>query len=416
MNFKLKKTLYVFIFMCMTVLFSRCQTDEIESNYENPDVTNTKSWFENNNINLEVIKYTKIIDWNNAILIDEHGRKAIEVPLILMENTLTNVVKDKDYKTNMRLLFIEDKEQNYQVFVINYTTKNKSYNNKEFNLYKTGTEYSGYITVQNAENKIVYSGKYENGEQLSLHNYGQAQNTNNRYVCRYYITVGPHTTCNSWSWYPDNVQVGLPPGYMPGISGPIWSSNILINTPDQAKKILNRQDYLKNFNLSMGGTLHVYVDQPISNSSVAYSGMVNPDVGHTFIAIEQDQIVRVIGFYPSNGVNPFTSPSASPSYLNDSAHPYDVKIFKALSSSQLSNVISNIINYNIQYDLNTNNCSDFAQQIASSGGLQLPNTNGSWPGGGGTNPGNLGQDIRNMSLSSGATVKTTGGIALTNSN
>lgn len=80
----------------------------------------------------------------------------------------------------------------------------------------------------------------------------------------------------------------------------------------------------------------------------------------------------------------------------------------------MGSVISGIINYGSQYNLNTNNCSDFAQQIASLGGLSLPNTNGSWPGGSGTNPGNLGQDVRAMPVPAGGSKNTTGGKALSN--
>ncbi|MCL1658564.1 MULTISPECIES: hypothetical protein [Elizabethkingia] len=33
-------------------------------------------------------------------------------------------------------------------------------------------------------------------------------------------------------------------------------------------------------------------------------------------------------------------------------------------------------------------------------GISLPKTSGNWPGGGGSNPGNLGQDLRNLNNSS----------------
>lgn len=417
---KLKNKIYIFAFISFGILFTRCQTEEIQSINENiATTTNAEKWFKNNNLNLEVLKYTKNVNWDNAIIINTDGRKAVEVPIILINNTSTNVTEDKDYKTNMRLLFIEDKDEVYKVFNINYTTKNADFdnNNKQFNLYETGSEYSGYITIQNSKNKVVYSGKYENGIQSSLHKYDEGENKTKRMVCSYYVTVGNITNCSSWTWYPDYGPGDLPYGYMPGISGPmhIWSRNTILNLPQNSLKILNRTEYLKSFNLSKGGLLHIYVDQPIKNGSATYSGTIlDPNVGHTFIALEQDGHVRVLGFYPTDGVNPFTSPSALPAYINDSAHPYDVKISFPMSSTQLSNVISNINGYSTLYNLNTNNCTDFAQQISSAGGLNLPNTNGSWPGGGGSNPGNLGQDIRNMQLPSNAVRNTTGGIALSN--
>ena len=58
------------------------------------------------------------------------------------------------------------------------------------------------------------------------------------------------------------------------------------------------------------------------------------------------------------------------------------------------------------YDLNSNNCSSFAIRALRSAGINLPFTMGTWPNGGGYNPGDLGEDIRSMSLSAGMTKST----------
>lgn len=66
----------------------------------------------------------------------------------------------------------------------------------------------------------------------------------------------------------------------------------------------------------------------------------------------------------------------------------------------------------VLYNLNSYNCTDFAIAVASKGGLSLPATTRqeNLMGGllkfNGRNPGDLGQDIRNMSLQSGATRNT----------
>jgi hypothetical protein len=49
------------------------------------------------------------------------------------------------------------------------------------------------------------------------------------------------------------------------------------------------------------------------------------------------------------------------------------------------------------YDLNTHNCVDAAIQAAAACGISLPDTYQAWPlGGGGSNPGDFGEDLRGM--------------------
>ncbi len=67
------------------------------------------------------------------------------------------------------------------------------------------------------------------------------------------------------------------------------------------------------------------------------------------------------------------------------------------------------------HNLNTYNCSDFGLDIMESVGLSLPNTAGVWPGGGGRNPGDLGEDIRALTPPSNVSITTTFGNAFSNS-
>lgn len=164
--------------------------------------------------------------------------------------------------------------------------------------------------------------------------------------------------------------------------------------------ISNLNDYLKCFNLSLGATFTIYVDQPTANSSDSWSGSPNdPDVGHTFIAIQQGDIRRVFGYYPRTNVNPVTSPSDPSAFGNDQGHVFDVAVRIPINASQLQTIIKNSINASTStYNLNTFNCTDFAIKMGNFAGLNLPNSYGTWPGGGGSNPGQLGQNIRAMAL------------------
>ncbi|WP_298556222.1 hypothetical protein [uncultured Algibacter sp.] len=203
------------------------------------------------------------------------------------------------------------------------------------------------------------------------------------------------------------------------ISGESWS-NLFPETLSNPK-ITDIVDYLKCFDLTKNATLKIYVDQPKANSSNTYRFTFNPfdpiDVGHTFISINQSGITRTMGYYPTPGtIDPTNGANSSTAILrNDGNHEYDVSLTTDITPSQLSSLHNKITNFNSTYDLNTYNCTDFGISIGNSIGLNLPDTSGTWDyGGNGSNPGNLGQDIRNMSLGSGVTKTTRNGNAPAN--
>jgi hypothetical protein len=194
---KLKVAISLFIF-----LFSMsCQNEELQIDVTSSPVANAKKWLEINKPKLQALDYTETIDWKNAIVTDGNAGKIVEVPLILMANTVTNIGEDGSYKTYMRLLFLEDKDKTYEVQCIIITTKDLAFDNtnKEFHINKFNPDYSGYLTLQNSENKILYSGKYEKGKKVS--NPGRTKETS-KWVCSYTITVGTVSTCK-WDWVMD---------------------------------------------------------------------------------------------------------------------------------------------------------------------------------------------------------------------
>lgn len=85
-----------------------------------------------------------------------------------------------------------------------------------------------------------------------------------------------------------------------------------------------------------------------------------------------------------------------------------------ISSSKLQSVVSYIKNYPTTYNLNSYNCTDFGMSVSKLAGLSIPSAHGSWPGGSGDNPGQLGQNIRHIPLPATATRITTTGTAASN--
>lgn len=192
--------------------------------------------------------------------------------------------------------------------------------------------------------------------------------------------------------------------------------------------IANIADYLKCFS-NYGGSDHTYqvmicVDQPEPGTRAAWiptpggpagsSAVGNlVDVGHTFLVLSEifsdHSVVRNVGFYPQSNIYP-TSPSAQGQLNNDAGHPYNISLTMTVDNGQFFNILNFIgqgNNPGYLYNLNTNNCTSFDLHALASGGIILPSTAGSWPGGGfGNDPGDLGEDIRAMPLSSNMTRNT----------
>lgn len=208
---------------------------------------------------------------------------------------------------------------------------------------------------------------------------------------------------------------GTDAGGSTGGGSDTWDSSVVLFDDIVAPEITDIEDYLKCFDIAQSATMSLYVDQPKSNHSDTWSGVFwSPNVGHTFIGITQGGVTRIIGYYPSDSVSP-ADPSEASSLHDNSGDSFDVSITVNLTPQQLSSVLNAIKNYNPNYNLNTFNCTDFGLTLFNDLGFNIPDTTGSWPGGGGSNPGNLGQDLRNWQLPSGATRNSTGGNAPSNS-
>jgi hypothetical protein len=143
------------------------------------------------------------------------------------------------------------------------------------------------------------------------------------------------------------------------------------------------------------------------NGATGSSAGANPaNVGHTFLIFSQNTgggiVTRNVGFYPSTSVSP-TSPSSQGQLNDDEGHNYDISLTVAVSNSQFFNMLNFIASGNgagYMYNLNTNNCTTFALNTLSKGDIILPRTTGSWVDGSGNDPGDLGEDIRSVNLSS----------------
>jgi hypothetical protein len=178
-----------------------------------------------------------------------------------------------------------------------------------------------------------------------------------------------------------------------------WKDDIVILALPPGKKISDIKKFLKCIDVNKNAVVTIYVDQPKDNSSDTWSGStLDPEVGHTFVSVQQGAITRTLGFYPNNAVNPITSPQTSSTLTEDEGHKYSVSISIPVQPAQLQQVLNASLNYNGTYNLNSYNCTDFGLAMAKAAGLNSTSRTGNWPGGGGHNPGGLGQDIRSKAF------------------
>jgi hypothetical protein len=181
---------------------------------------------------------------------------------------------------------------------------------------------------------------------------------------------------------------------------------------------------------NVGGTDHTYtvtvcVDQPdpgtrtpwttSGNGSSGSSASGNPVyAGHTFLILTETYggttITRNVGFYPAGNVNP-TSPSSQGSLNDDETDGYNISGSFTIDNAQFFNILNFVSqgnNTGYLYNLNTNNCTTFAINAVAQAGITLPQTIGTWLGGAGDDPGDLGQDLRSANIP-GMTLNLSGG-------
>ncbi|MCS3533062.1 DUF6443 domain-containing protein [Chryseobacterium sp. JUb7] len=147
----------------------------------------------------------------------------------------------------------------------------------------------------------------------------------------------------------------------------------------------------------------IHVDQPGKGGDRdTYEINKGTDPGHSFITLSRENTdgttdVKTFGFYPyPPSVNPLAS-EADGKVKDNYGHEKEVVQSWLINENKFNNVLDFVESKkNTKYDLNTNNCTDFVINAAGSAGINLPKTKGTWPNGGGSNPGDLGQDMRDQ--------------------
>jgi len=165
----------------------------------------------------------------------------------------------------------------------------------------------------------------------------------------------------------------------------------------------------------------IYVDQPGAGGdrdTWEYNPFPTVDVGHTWWkfsilpnnSAELEEIItdtslheyinKTAGYYPTTEVRPGSS--SSPGKLKTPDNSHEINSSQIFSISTFDkfikglNYTKNLDNSPGTYNLNTNNCTDAGINAGTLVGVAIKDTQGEWLGGGGSNPGDLGEDLREM--------------------
>lgn len=159
-----------------------------------------------------------------------------------------------------------------------------------------------------------------------------------------------------------------------------------------------------------GNIMHsitLYIDQPKANSTSYWRKP--DDVGHAFIGLGQTDVGNtdemMFGFYPFPIAHPGKE-TAPGIFKSNSGDQYDVSISFEISGEQFNDLVEEIENGVLLwsvYDLNFNNCTDFAKWACEKTGISTPHglsfvPRFTFPTGPAPtqNPGKLGENVRDL--------------------
>jgi hypothetical protein len=384
------------------------------------------------------------IDWNNAELRHLSCGETIVAPIIYRDKLIVSSSDDPhlayDLNTLTSLALIKDSANKMRAYVITFLPDPPGTVDST-----AGTYFVEDWQGNSVSNPVHYSPTNPSfdGYQSKSPNSKENEVVQTIEVCAEIVgynyspdfpdagVAWTETTCTSFSISSGQPTATLPSGTLPSLHPTTMSQfgPIVVVVAPPGNPIANISDYLKCF--SIGSlpdhtyTVQVCVDQPNPGTrqawgftpggvfgSSAAGNFVN--VGHVFLVFsENDQghvTTRNVGFYPTSLVIPPSNFSSSQGVLNnDQSHPYNISLTMNLSSSQFFSILNYATlgnNQGFHYDLNSNNCTTFVLNALAAGGVTLPSTKGSWPGGSGNDPGDLGEDIRQMSLPANMTRNT----------
>lgn len=166
----LKKYLTMGVFLFTLFTITNCEDNQLEVEPELAQidiVSLSKNWLESHKSNLIILKYTKTIDWANAIITQNGNEYAVEIPLILKDGLSTKFGNSNSLKSYHRLLFIISDLTLFNLYHVQITTTDLFNNiDRTINYFSLEENFTGYISVLDANNQKATLSQYNNGEKF----------------------------------------------------------------------------------------------------------------------------------------------------------------------------------------------------------------------------------------------------------
>lgn len=460
----MKKLFYLtLLLICSSSLFQSCEKEDVyfENNLSNY-TSILKEQFNYEDYK-KALPYKFEVQWDKGIeaYSEDLELAYYEFPVIytstLNPNNIFNANKTANTKKSFKVIAIENESDNYNFYIVkfiqNLKNENSILSNADLHLSQITSDFNGFIHLLNKKNEIVYAKKVtKNGnnkiyfakefkkrsfEKIVIE---ECHTVTVHHYIDYYYDRGDYLEYNSTryigtthEWSCDYVYLsGLNSGgggsgaYSSGsgdngaynncddpihgcvheiedavVSG--WNENTALEIgPDNP--INDVTDFLKCFDSTKSATITIYVNEPDPGTGKTHN---NTFVGHTFVSIQQGSNTCTFGYYPvSDNIYPIINNSGQSTLGDDGSgnEPFSASISTTIGGSVLGQIINASTNYNPTYHLDNYNCTDFAIELANISGMSLPQCNGIWPGGGGSNPGTLGAYIRSLTTANTNTV------------
>lgn len=160
------------LLFCFIIALSSCEKENLpidnQAISQDTKTIEAKKWFEKSNPELSILKYTKQIDWDHAIVTDGTKGKVVEVPIILEDDLMLKINNDNGMMSYHRLLFQAKNEASFNVSDVMFFTRDKKFDNtnKEINFYSGDKKFDGSIIVLDSKNELTKPREYENGEEV----------------------------------------------------------------------------------------------------------------------------------------------------------------------------------------------------------------------------------------------------------
>ncbi|WCT10671.1 hypothetical protein [Mucilaginibacter jinjuensis] len=178
-----------------------------------------------------------------------------------------------------------------------------------------------------------------------------------------------------------------------------WLEN---HVNEKRSEAIGNQQIAEAFNdgkTAIAYALLFHVKQPVPGKRKVFHWI---NTGHTFITLikyndDSTCVTRSFGFYPKKdnilSATPLL-PTTSSTFKDDGGHNWDELVGKFISRHKFKRILKLVSQFSeTDYQLSSNNCTDFAMSAATIAGIYISNTKAKWPLGKGNNPGSAGQSI-----------------------